>query len=84
MTDLRVRKDGRFASGVDNDELLSVVNSMSDATTEDIREKFGYTKNGALKRLKKAEEAGLLSKSEINGGFVWHLTDEGKRELAEG
>ena len=60
------RDEGKFVPETNEEEVIEIVKSLSLASTPNIKHELGYTRDGALKRLRKLEEKGELESSKTN------------------
>lgn len=73
MSTLRDRSDdGTFTSDVEDKEVRDFIEPKGRVTTEEVADEFGYTHNGAEKRLKRAERV----RSVGSGINIWEVVEE--------
>lgn len=77
MTDDRDRDDeGNFTKKVTDDEIVEFVSGTAMCTTGNVADEFGYTQQGAYRRLKQLVEDGRLDKQMAGASNVWTAGDE--------
>lgn len=75
-------------SDVEDIDYLEAVRQNSDsrrgATTKEVAEEFGYTREGARKRLVRLRKKGLVESNKYSGTYAWYLSEDGESKVGTG
>lgn len=62
-------------------EYLTAVREHEPASTSEVAEAVGVTRQGADSRLRRLEDEGLVTSTKIGNSLAWALSDNGREEL---
>jgi CTP-dependent riboflavin kinase len=77
------REDGTYGEEYDRNDVLRAVREIGfpKTGTKKVSEQADVPRRTTLNILHDYEEEGVVESEEVNGGFVWQLTERGERAL---
>jgi CTP-dependent riboflavin kinase len=74
------REDGTYGEEYDRNDVLRAIREIGfpKTGTKKVSEEADVPRRTTLNILHDCEEGGVVESEEVNGGFVWQLTDKGK------
>jgi len=77
------REDGTYGEEYDRTDVLRAIQEIGfpKTGTKKVSEQADVPRRTTLNILHDYEEEGVVESEEVNGGFVWQLTERGERAL---